>query len=1099
MRITGHKGGILTRPRDALGSVVPGNVCIFYSTRLRFSATRFVSRTQRKFLQASHAPNKPPFAAAAVQEQIRYSPGDGEIPKQKSSFSGGWTKESPAVELTPEEAALRSRLQQNQPLTGSQESKPISFNISKVQMSNLVRKTAYDPRAKRDAPTQDTFLRSPPKQLLDACQWRCTSCGCHNPRSSTRCARCNSFNAQGVEVGEIVREVRYDRRSRQGPGAHSQGTGSSEQLGNYHAAAKMGGNNARDIFEGERRRRLDQTKGGHFVGFRSVYNQENAGSEFEESEIGAAQHRGSSNDPSLVRQSSQNSGQMPQRPNYVENHGSSPNIKHSRSEHGRNAYSPISDLGSDRERNRVTSEKSGLAATGSASTATARYTPVGGPHQTPRSAATAESVGDIRTAPSSYVLPEDLDEPPLRVFPPNGRTGIRNRPRHTAFEPSSGTATNAAAPYYDRQRQRRSRRVQQDYEEDDLEYDDDREEARKRRKAQRKNERARLKHGRPPTPIYLPEFISVRNLARVLRVRVEEFARKMRDQGFEETNNDHLLDAEVAGLIAVEFNFEPIVDTQGEDQNLQARPPPEDVSLLPPRPPIVTIMGHVDHGKTTLLDYLRKSSVAASEHGGITQHIGAFSVSMPGGRLVTFLDTPGHAAFRSMRQRGANVTDIVVLVVAADDSVKPQTVEAIRHAQTAKVPMIVAINKVDKEDKNIDRVKRDLARYHVQIEEFGGPTQVVCVSGRTGQGLDSLEESIVALADMLDMRAEADGQAEGWILEAATKNAGRVATVLVRRGTISRGDIIVAGTTWARIRTLKNEAGVQVAQAGPGTPVEVDGWKDQPTAGDEVLQATSEQQAKTAIDYRVARIEKEQMAGDMTAVNESRRLKQEKRDALGNPETESSTNPNTDSTSSTTTATDSQPSLSTTAETNTPITLPIILKADVSGSVEACVNAITALGTTAISSRVIRSSVGPISESDIAFATSSGAHIVSFNQKTPPEIYRLAEKGNVKLVEENVIYRLSDLVRTELQNLLPEKVESRVLGEAEVAKGFEISVGGRKKAMVAGCRVRNGLVSRANKVKVLRGEEGGGEVVFDGVLSSLKVVKKDVTEARKGG
>ncbi|KAL9016984.1 MAG: hypothetical protein Q9185_005679 [Variospora sp. 1 TL-2023] len=857
----------------------------------------------------------------------------------------------------------------------------------------------------------------------------------------------------------------------------------------------MGGNNARDIFEGERRRRLDQTKGGHFVGFRSVYNQENAGSEFEGSEIGAAQHRGSSNDPSLVRQSLQNKGQMPQRPNYVGNHGSSPNIKHSRAEHGRNAYSPISDLGSDAERNRVTSEKSELAATGSASTATARYTPVGGRHQTPRSAATAESVEDIRTAPSTYVTPDYMDEPPFGIFPQGGRKGIRNKPRHTAFVPSSGTA----APYYDMQRQRRSRRVQEDYEENDLEYDDDREEARKRRKAQRKKEQVIQKRRQPPTPIYLPEFISVGNLARVLRVRVEEFARKMRDLGFEETNNDHLLDAEVAGLIAVEFNFEPIVDTQGEDQNLQARPPAEDVSLLPPRPPIVTIMGHVDHGKTTLLDYLRKSSVAASEHGGITQHIGAFSVSMPGGRLVTFLDTPGHAAFLSMRQRGANVTDIVVLVVAADDSVKPQTVEAIRHAQAAKVPMIVAINKVDKEDKNIDRVKQDLARYNVEIEDFGGETQVVCVSGKTGQGLDSLEESIVALADMLDMRAEADGQAEGWILEAATKKAGRVATVLVRRGTISRGDIIIAGTTWARIRTLKNEAGVQVAQAGPGTPVEVDGWKDQPTAGDEVLQATSEQQAKTAIDYRVAKIEKEQMAADMTAVNESRRLEQEKRNALGNPETESSTDPNTSSTSSTTTATDSQPSLSTTAETNTPITLPVILKADVSGSVEACVNAITALGTTAISPRVLRSSVGPISESDIAFATSSGAHIVSFNQKTPPEIYRLADKGNnVKLVEENVIYRLSDLVRTELQNLLPEKVESRVLGEAEVAKSFEISVGGRKKAMVAGCRVRNGLVSRANKVKVLRGEEGG-EVVFDGVLSSLRVVKKDVTEARKGG
>ncbi|KAL9009358.1 MAG: hypothetical protein Q9173_005603 [Seirophora scorigena] len=1030
-----------------------GEVCIFCSTRLRFSSACLTSRTQRKLLHASYAPNKPPVAATATQEHISYVPRNGEAPKQKSSLSGDWAKKSPAVDLTPEEAAMRSRLQQNQLPSSSPEPKPRSSSISTAQPPLPGRTTAYQSRPKRDP--------------------------------------CNSFNAHVPQIGGTVREAKYDRRHREDHGPQSLGAGPSKDLGNYNTSATTGQGDVRNIFEDDRRRRLEQTKDGRFVGFRPIYNVENASRHLKGPEIAATQHQQSPNDPPLTRQSSHDNRQLPQRLNYTEGHGSLPPVRYDRAENGRHAYNPASNIGRDIESGRgpVSSQRSVLAATGSTSATTTQYTPASVPQQTPLRAAVAEPPESIQTPASTYESPEDLDKPPLRTFPQDGRTRVRNKPRDTAI----------AAPDYHRQRPRRSRRIQDHYDEEILKYDDDREDARKKRKAERKKAQAMQKRRQPPTPIYLPEFISVGNLARVLRVRVNEFAQKMKDLGFEETNNDHILDAEVAGLIAVEFNFEPKVDKLGEDQNLQARPPAEDASLLPPRPPIVTIMGHVDHGKTTLLDFLRKSSVAASEHGGITQHIGAFSVSMPGGRLVTFLDTPGHAAFLSMRQRGANVTDIVVLVVAADDSVKPQTVEAIKHAQAAKVPMIVAINKVDKEDKNVDRVKQDLARYNVEIEDFGGETQVVCVSGKTGQGLDSLEENIVALADMLDMRAEADGQAEGWILEAATKKAGRVATVLVRRGTISRGDIIVAGTTWAKIRTLKNEAGVQVAQAGPGTPVEVDGWKDQPAAGDEVLQAMSEQQAKTAIDYRVTKIEKEQMAADMSAVNESRRLEHEKRDTLANGETDSSASTATSSESATpATPIDSQSSTSTPAETNTPMTLPIILKADVSGSVEACLNAVTALGTSAVSPQVLRSSVGPISESDIGFAVSSGAHIVSFNQKTPLEMYRLAEKGNVKLVEENIIYRLSDLVKTELQNILPEKVEHRVVGEAEVAKGFEVSVGGRKRAMVAGCRVRNGLVSRANKVKVLRGGEGG-EVVFDGVLSSLRIVKKDVTEARKGG
>ncbi|KAI4111448.1 MAG: hypothetical protein LQ339_000647 [Xanthoria mediterranea] len=765
------------------------------------------------------------------------------------------------------------------------------------------------------------------------------------------------------------------------------------------------------------------------------------------------------------------------------------------------------------------SDQTPPAASSYYSAATERYAPGGHGQFRPSFENSPVTDPDLTSNQSSPLDAEttsettsETPEPKLHK-PQDGSSASGDALSDANFAPFVKNSGFASAPYHRSRGARTTRRVRHRDEEEEDYLDEDREDSWQKRREQRKKEKAAQKRVLPPTPVHLPEYISVGNLARVLRVRVEDFSNRMQSLGFEETNNNHVLNSEDAGLIAAEFNFEPIVDTASEDQDLQARPPADDKSLLPPRPPIVTIMGHVDHGKTTLLDYLRKSSVAASEHGGITQHIGAFSVPMPGGRQITFLDTPGHAAFLSMRQRGANVTDIVILVVAADDSVKPQTVEAIKHAQTAKVPMIVAINKIDKEDKNIDRVKQDLARYGVEIEDYGGDTQVVCVSGKTGQGLDELEDAAVALADVIDMRAEVNGQAEGWVLEATTKRAGRVATVLVKRGTIRRGDIVVAGSTWAKIRTLKNEAGVQVPHAGPGIPVEVDGWKDQPTAGDEVLQADSEQLAKSAVDFRLAKAEREQMAADMNAANEARSLEQGKREAAQN---ESSTSTPVASAGSTTT--DSQPPTST--EKNTTITLPLLLKADVSGSIEACLNAITALGTPTIHPQVLRSAVGPISESDISLAASSGAHIVNFNQTTAPEMARLAERQSVKLVEENVIYRLTDLVKVALEALLPVKTEVKVLGEAEIAKAFEVGVGGRKKVWVAGCRVRNGVIGMNAKVRVLRGGEGG-EVVFQGghlssntrwtfralgakltkvagQLISLKNIKKDINEARKG-
>ena len=633
------------------------------------------------------------------------------------------------------------------------------------------------------------------------------------------------------------------------------------------------------------------------------------------------------------------------------------------------------------------------------------------------------------------------------------------------------------APYSrdsDRKRMRKSRVATMD---DDMMNDEDLDLAARRieRKEQRKKAKAMKKAMAPPTPIYLPEYISISNLAGVLKVRVEDFIHKMRDLGFEESNNDFILDAETAGLIAVEFGFEPIFE-QAEDPDLLPRPLAEDKSVLPPRPPVVTIMGHVDHGKTTLLDYLRKSSVAASEHGGITQHIGAFSVPMPGGRLFTFLDTPGHEAFLSMRQRGANVTDIVILVVAADDSVKPQTVEAIRHAQTANVPMIIAINKIDKEDSNPERVKQDLARYGVEVEDYGGDTQTVCVSGKTGQGMEELEDAAVALADILDMRSEIDGQAEGWVLEATTRKAGRVATVLVRRGTLRPSDIIVAGTSWARVRSLRNEAGVMLKSAGPGTPVEIDGWREQPTAGDEVIQAPDEQKAKAVVSYRLEAHERTQMATDMAAVNEARRLEQEKREE---PERAAELAQETSEADAAAAAA----AIATEGESasSTPSFQQVffIVKADVSGSVEAVTNAVSGLGNSEIRPHILRTGVGPVTEFDIDHAAVAKGYIISFNTTVDGNIQRMAEAKGVTIVNQSIIYRLVDDVKAKLSDKLPELVTQKVLGEAEIAQVFEVNPKGRVKVRIAGCRVKNGVIGRNNKVRVLREKE----VIYDGIMT----------------
>lgn len=892
--------------------------------------------------------------------------------------------------------------------------------------------------------------------------WQCEECGEFNYPRRRLCGNCQSPSPSitAQEPTEHAKHWKHVRRAgHSAPPEHSRLEQSSTQGRSEDTQAIA---RARSI-EQERMERMERTKGGEFVGLQGQF--ENATSkamklshwslETDETQV-----------PSVEPNTTITTG-----PSSTTGDG----LVTWRSQSARNSQAKevqdVRDKGSRQEVTNRPSEDQPRRAKLAGGWKRWEASPAEGQPPLEESSQHGRfNQSDGSTQLSSTELERDQNVRRFEVF-------TRERERRTRREPEEQDVVrhsvyqSTAMPYVrdkDRDRLRKGKKVVSVHDDAD-EEDEDRAARRMERKEQRKKARATQKATAPPTPIYLPEFISVSNLAGVLKVRVEDFIHKMRDLGFEETNNDHVLDAETAGLVAAEFNFEPIVE-QAEDQDLLPRPPAEDKSALPPRPPVVTIMGHVDHGKTTLLDYLRKSSVAASEHGGITQHIGAFSVPMPGGRLVTFLDTPGHEAFLSMRQRGANVTDIVILVVAADDSVKPQTIEAIRHAQAAKVPMIVAVNKIDKEDSNVERVKQDLARYGVEIEDYGGDTQVVCVSGKTGQGMGELEDAAVALADILDLRSETDGQAEGWVLEATTKKAGRVATVLVRRGTLRAGDIIVAGTSWARVRSLRNEAGIMLESAGPGTPVEIDGWRDQPAAGDEVLQAIDEQRAKAVIDYRLEAYERTQMATDMAAVNEARRLEQEKREELERAAGLAEKNPNATAPTST-------------EERNTPSTpsfqeVFFVVKADVSGSVEAVTDAVSALGNSEVRPHILRTGVGPVTEFDIDHAAVAKGQIISFNTTVDGNIERMAEAKDVKILNESIIYRLVDDVKAQLSEKLPVIITQKVLGEAEIAQVFEINTKGRVKVPVAGCRVRNGVIGRTNRIRVLRGKE----VIYDGML-----------------
>lgn len=587
----------------------------------------------------------------------------------------------------------------------------------------------------------------------------------------------------------------------------------------------------------------------------------------------------------------------------------------------------------------------------------------------------------------------------------------------------------------------------------------------------------------------IPTFLSVANFATILKVRVPELLEKLEELGFQNITNEYILDAETAELIAEEYGFEV-----NRDDNLGAdlfpATPSTDPKKLKPRSPIVTIMGHVDHGKTTILDYLRKSSIVKGEFGGITQHIGAFVVQTPiSKKKITFLDTPGHAAFLKMRERGASITDIIILVVAAEDSVKPQTIEAIKHSKAAGVPIVIAINKCDKEQANPDKVVADLSSHGIDVEDYGGDTPVVRISAKTGMGMKELEETVVTIAEILELKTEEKVPVEGWVLESQIKKGlGNVATFLVMRGELKPGTIIVSGTTFCKVRAMKDEHGKTIKLAKPSQPVEVSGWKDLPEAGDYGIQAKDESYAKKVITNRDKRKRMMDEASQIEEMNQ-RRIK-----AIEDAKREEKIQEYQLQGFTMEEIKELEPELfddesSKSQEAN------FIVKADVSGSAEAVSQSIEGLGNEEIKAKILFQDVGPPTDSDIARAKDSNAQILAFNVKVPKEILNSASKAGVTIKEFNVIYHLIEDVLSTLTSRLPPIYETKVISKVSIKQLFEITIKGKETMSIAGSRVTEGVFHRNSDVRLVR----DGEVVYTGKVKQLKIMKNDVTEVQNGG
>ncbi len=566
------------------------------------------------------------------------------------------------------------------------------------------------------------------------------------------------------------------------------------------------------------------------------------------------------------------------------------------------------------------------------------------------------------------------------------------------------------------------------------------------------------KHGfaMPTEPVikdvFIPETISVGDLAKEMAIKANEVIKVMMGMGVMATINQ-VLDQDTAILVVEEMGHKAHVK---EEVNAETRLSDETAAIddnreRKPRSPVVTIMGHVDHGKTSLLDYIRTTKVASGEAGGITQHIGAYHIdSVPGG--ITFLDTPGHAAFTSMRARGAQVTDIVIIVVASDDSVKPQTIEAINHAKAAGVPIIVAINKMDKPEADPERVKGDMAQHEIIPEDWGGDVQFVPVSAHSGQGVDDLLESIHLQAELLELSAPDTGAVSGTVVESSLdKGRGPVATILVQGGTLNRGDIILTGKEFGRVRAMFNESGEQVDKAGPSTPVQILGLSGVPTAGDDVITVANERKAREVADLREAKLRESKLAAQQAAKLENM--------------------------------------FSQMREGEVP-TVNLLLKSDVQGSAEALQDALNKLSTEEARVKVVASTVGGINESDVQLALASNAAVIGFNVRAEAAAKRVAQSEELDIRYYSVIYDVIDDVRKALSGLLSPEVREEIIGLAEVKDVFKSSGFGA----VAGCIVVDGVVKRGNPIRVLR----DNVVIFEGELESLRRFKDDVNEVRSG-
>jgi len=561
------------------------------------------------------------------------------------------------------------------------------------------------------------------------------------------------------------------------------------------------------------------------------------------------------------------------------------------------------------------------------------------------------------------------------------------------------------------------------------------------------------------TVVTLPKTIVVGDLARALDVSVVDVIRGLVNMGVMVSINQSV-DFETATLVANELGIEtrpeeeaqPVVEEQPEAELVGAKEilwQDEDPAKLRTRPPVITVLGHVDHGKTSLLDAIRVTNVTAREAGGITQHIGAYQIEH-NGRKVTFLDTPGHEAFTAMRARGAQVTDVAVLVVAADDGVQPQTIEAISHVKAAKVPIVVALNKIDRPDANPDQVKAQLAEHGVTIEEYGGDTPLVPVSAKTKQGIEDLIEVVLLVADVADLKADPDRPAIGRVIEAhLDKGRGPVATVLVQTGTLERGDLIVAGTTFGKVRAMVDDKGKNVGRAEPSRPVEILGLPEVPEAGD-VIRAVPDEKAARALVAQNAR----ERAGSATAERPATLDEMFAQVKEGKAKE-----------------------------------LKLVLKADVQGSLEAIKGALAKVPQDEVTLSVIHDAVGDITESDLTLAAASGAVVIGFNTKMEAPARRVAESTNVDVRQYKVIYELLDDVQKALTGMLePEMVES-TLGHAEVRQIFTSG-----KTTIAGCMVVDGVIRRGAQARLLR----GGAAVYDGKIATLRRIKDDVREVNAG-